>query len=160
MNSFKLLLPVLTVVSMALPAFAAGHFSFYEGNGGNDDKLGADVFDDKNQDFDLDHTDSNPLKIKDDEAKSVVIHNVRPGTKLAVFKDSKGRTEKGDWTEILVKQDVPEYTVNSFEKSYEDNVVKVSYTRQSGHLDGDVSHITVSMSPIVVRPTEEVIIMK
>lgn len=108
-----------------------GQIVFYEGNGGSQDIVHA-VEDDAGQDF---------RPRKNDEVRSVVLYNVREGAVVSVF-DSPRAERTDDFAVIHVKRQVPEYTVNTFERSYEDETVLVSYGRQNG-LDGKVSRIRI-----------------
>ncbi len=74
-------------------------------------------------------------------ARSVSLFNVRVGAVIRVYDDPKGKTSD-DWTQIVVKRSVQEICVKSFEHTYEDNDVKVTFHRNNG-LDGKVSYCRV-----------------
>ena len=59
-----------------------------------------------------------------------------------VFDSPSGNTAD-DFCVVHVKRSSPEYIVATFERSYEDDDVLVSYGRRNG-LDGKVSRIRVS----------------
>jgi hypothetical protein len=54
----------------------------------------------------------------------------------------RGRTTD-DFCVIQVKRSAPEYIVGTFERSYEDEYVLVSYARKNG-LDGKLSRIRIN----------------
>lgn len=108
-----------------------GQIVFYEGNGGSQDIVHT-TDDSAGQNF-------RPLQ--NDEARSVKLLNVRPGCTISVY-DSPGGSTKDDFCIIRVKRSSPEYTVATFERSYEDDYVLVSYARKNG-LDGKVSRIRI-----------------
>lgn len=79
---------------------------------------------------------------KNDEIRSLRLSHVRPGCVIRVF-DAPGGRRNDDWCEIAVKAYVPEVVVPSFERSYEDSFVRVTYHRKNG-LDGKVSWIEIA----------------
>jgi hypothetical protein len=109
-----------------------GDIVFYEGSGGSQDIVQT-VSDSPGQDFRPDHND---------EIASVKLLDVRPGTVISVFDDRRG-SKDDDFAVIQCKKSAPEYTVSTFERSYEDEYVLVSYGRRDG-LDGKVSRIRIS----------------
>ena len=115
----------------------AGAFVFYEGNDGLDRELGQ-VDDRAGQAYNL----KRQRILPNERARSVKLRDVRPGARLLVYDHPGGRPDKDDWTEITVKKRVDAYVVKSFESSYEDDVVKVSYRKVDG-LDGQISHVAV-----------------
>jgi hypothetical protein len=109
-----------------------GQIVFYEGNGGSQDIVhGTD--DTAGQDF---------RPRQNDEARSVKLLNVRVGCVISVFDHPRGELTD-DFSIIQVKRSAPEYTVETFEGSYEDDHVLVSYARRNG-LDGKVSRIRIN----------------
>jgi len=78
---------------------------------------------------------------RNDDARSLHINaNLPSGAVIWVCDDSKNCYDD-DFTIITLKKKVPKgdvYCVKSFERSYEDEMVKVDY-RTSGNLDGKVS---------------------
>ena len=109
-----------------------GQIIFYEGNGGSQDIVhGTD--DAPGQDF---------RPRQNDEARSVKLLNVRTGCVISVF-DSPSGESTDDFSIIQVKRSAPEYTVETFERSYEDAYVLVSHAHRNG-LDGKVSRIRIT----------------
>ena len=76
-----------------------------------------------------------------DDARSAQLLNVRAGAVIRVYDSPVGKTSD-DWTEIVVKKQVQEYCVKTFEETYEDDIVRVTYHRNNG-LDGKVSRVEV-----------------
>ena len=109
-----------------------GQIVFYEGNGGSQDIVQT-VDDSAGQDF---------RPRVNDEARSVKLLDVRAGCVISVF-DSPGGQTNDDFCVIQVKRRSPEYTVATFQRSYEDDDVLVSYARRNC-LDGKVSRIRVN----------------
>lgn len=109
-----------------------GDIVFYEGDGGSQDIVQT-VSDSPGQDF---RPDSN------DEIRSLKLLNVRAGAVISVFDDKRG-SKTDDFAVIQVKVTSPEYPVSTFERSYEDEYVIVSYGKRNG-LDGKVSRIRVN----------------
>ncbi len=109
-----------------------GEIVFYEGSGGSQDIVQT-VSDAPGQDFRPD---------KNDEIRSMRLLNVRAGAVISVF-DHKRASKTDDFAVIQCKAPAPEYTVTTFERSYEDEYVIVSYGKRNG-LDGKVSRIRVN----------------
>lgn len=76
-----------------------------------------------------------------DEARSLLFRKLKPGTIIRLYDDPAGNTGD-DWVEILVKQEVEGYCIVSLENSFEDIVIKVTFSQANG-LDGKVSLMTV-----------------
>jgi hypothetical protein len=76
---------------------------------------------------------------ENDEARSFTLSWLPAGARIMVYDDPDGRTND-DWTEIYVKQTVQSYCVPTFENSYSDAIVDVTYHPNNG-LDGKVSHL-------------------
>ena len=76
-----------------------------------------------------------------DEARSMRMYAVPIGTTISVYDSGNGGT-RDDWCEVRVKQRVKDYIVDTFERSYEDNVVRVVY-HERDNLDGKVSYIRI-----------------
>ena len=113
-----------------------GYFDFYEGNDGTQDLLAS-----------ISDRSSRTINLKkggfdNDEARSVVLRNVRAGAKLVVWDNPDGKQDD-DWCEIEVKRQVQEYIISSFERNINDEFVKVTYHRDNG-LDGKVSRIYIA----------------
>ncbi len=127
---------IIAVASVSQPAMA-GDFTFFEGINGSQNNKG-NVSDAAGQTFNLKKPHA---PVQNDEVKSVVLHDVRVGTILTVY-DSPDGKKSDDWAEIKVKKAVQQYTVNTFEKTYSDDTVDVTYTPNNG-LNGKVSRIEV-----------------
>jgi hypothetical protein len=140
-NLFKKLQNVVMLIAVAgllfvsiAPAHAAtpGHIVLYEGNGGSQDIVRTYTYTDTGL----------ATKVRpNDEARSLKLLNVRAGAVITVYDDKKGST-RDDFCVIRVKKTSPEYTVGTFERSYEDEYVTVSFGRKNG-LDGKVSFIVI-----------------
>jgi hypothetical protein len=109
-----------------------GIIAFYNGNSASQDVIQA-VEDYPGQDF---------RPREDDAIKSAKLYNVRPGCEIRVFDSGTGNMTD-DFCVINVKRAAPEYTLHSFEKSYEDEYVRVTYIPNDG-LDGKVSRVRVN----------------
>lgn len=110
----------------------SGIIAFYEGNNATQNIVQT-VEDAPGQDF---------KPVKNDEIRSAKLYNVRPGCEIRVYDDPNGSTSD-DWCIINVKRVSPEYIVGSFERTYEDEYVRVSFIRNNG-LDGKVSRIRIN----------------
>ncbi len=120
-----------------------GSFSFYEGNDATQEKLGIDVDDQPLQKYNL--KEPNKTKIPNDEARSVVLHDVKVGTRLTVCDDPEGSRDD-DYCEIKVERKFERKIIGTFEKEFSDEDVRVTYHHVKG-LDGKVSHIEVLPPP-------------
>lgn len=76
-----------------------------------------------------------------DEARSVILRDVPADRVLRVFDDPDG-SRQDDWTEIETKRDVGELLIPTFEESFDNDDVRVSYHRHNG-LDGKISRLEV-----------------
>jgi hypothetical protein len=82
-----------------------------------------------------------------DEARSISVQGVKAG-RVIEFYDSPNAYKDDDWVEILFKQDIHSfdlYQIDTFEKSYEDAYVRVTFHSHNG-LDGKVSYINSYLS--------------
>jgi hypothetical protein len=82
-----------------------------------------------------------------DETRSLALQGVKAGRVIEFYDDPYG-SKSDDWVEILVKQDVlssDRYLIYSYEFSYEDDFVKVTYHKDNG-LDGKISYINTFMA--------------
>ncbi|WNG50681.1 hypothetical protein F0U60_46080 [Archangium minus] len=130
----------LSSLQAPIETMATGTIAFYEGNGGTQTLLGT-ISDEPGQAYNL--TRSNPTGIPNDEARSLVLYNVRAGAEIRVYDSSSGATDD-DYAIITVKAaGLNGYVVQTFQQSYEDASVRVSYIRDNG-LDGKVSRIVVN----------------
>jgi hypothetical protein len=109
-----------------------GNIAFYEGNNATQNLIQA-VDDSPGQDF---------RPTKNDEIRSLKLSGVRAGAQITVFDDPSGKMSD-DFCTITVKKEIsPDYVVGTFERSYEDEYVAVSFIRNNG-LDGKVSRIRI-----------------
>ena len=108
-----------------------GQIVLYEGNGGSQDIV---------QSF-QDDAGQNSRVSPNDEARSMKLLQVRVGAVIIVYDSPDGKLND-DYCVIRVKRSSPEYTVGTFERSYDDEYVTVSYARKNG-LDGKVSRIRI-----------------
>lgn len=109
-----------------------GIIVFYEGNNGSQNIVQT-VEDTPGQNF---------RPVKNDEIRSMKLYGVRAGCEITVY-DSPDGAMNDDFTIVNVKKISPEYTVNTFERSYEDDTVIVSFIRNNG-LDGKISRIKIN----------------
>jgi hypothetical protein len=79
---------------------------------------------------------------QDDTIRSAKIFGVRPGCEIRVYDSENGGTDD-DFCIVNVKRVAPEYIVPTFERTYEDEFVRVTFIRNNG-LDGKVSRIKVN----------------
>ncbi|WP_158795937.1 hypothetical protein [Pedobacter sp. L105] len=118
----------------------SGTLIFKEGNGGTQNTV-ATITDASGQFYNL--KDKTPSNIgANDEAKSLILQNVRVGAAISVY-DAPAGDASDDYCIITVKSLVSSITVSSFETSYEDANVKVDFHHHNG-LDGKVSAIRVN----------------
>ena len=80
-------------------------------------------------------------RFQNDGARSLLFRKLKPGTIIRLYDDPAG-SAGDDWVEILVKQEVEGYCIVSLEVSFEDIVIKVTFSQANG-LDGRVSLMTV-----------------
>jgi phosphatidylserine/phosphatidylglycerophosphate/cardiolipin synthase-like enzyme len=129
------------------------YVELYEGNNATQDLLCMIAV---NQDKSLrfgDPIDGSDWKCNNDEARSALLHDV-PAGKVLRFYDDPFRSESDDWIEVIVKRAVARKYLGSFERSFEDDEVRVIYHRYDG-LDGKISAAdvaTTSMSPVPSQP--------
>jgi hypothetical protein len=135
---------IITVLSAIAPRLAvADAIVFKEGNNCTQDvvfRFTSDSFGGQYPYYNYTCADGN---YPNDEARSVYLLNVRAGVRIRVF-DNPHVKRYDDWTEIVVKRQVPRISINSFDRSYENSVVKVKAHRKDG-LDGKVSCIGVRL---------------
>jgi hypothetical protein len=82
-----------------------------------------------------------------DETRSLRMCGMVAGRAILIF-DSPSAATNDDWTEILIKKAIPGtdyYQLDSYEHSYEDEYVKVTYHADNG-LDGKVSYMRIYMT--------------
>lgn len=109
-----------------------GIIAFYDGNNGSGN-LVQTIEDTPGQNF---------RPVHNDVIRSAKLYGVRPGCQVSLFDSPDGSTSD-DFCIVNVKRVSPEYVVNTFERSYEDEYVIVSFIRENG-LDGTISRIKVN----------------
>lgn len=109
-----------------------GIIVFFEGNNGTQNIVQT-IEDNPGQNF---------KPVQNDTIRSAKIYSVRPGCEIRVFDSDNGGTDD-DFCIVNVKRVVPEYVIDTFERSYEDEYVRVTFIRNNG-LDGRVSRIKVN----------------
>ncbi|MDC0723634.1 hypothetical protein [Nannocystis bainbridge] len=110
----------------------SGIIAFYEGNDATQNIIQT-VEDAPGQDF---------KPVRNDEIRSAKFFNVRPGAEIRLYDDPSGSTSD-DFCIINVKRPAPEYIVPTFERTYEDEYVRVTFIRNNG-LDGKISRIRIN----------------
>ncbi|NLR67593.1 hypothetical protein HGH92_25035 [Chitinophaga varians] len=108
-----------------------GLIVFYEGNNGTQDIVQT-VEDVPGQNF---------QPAKHEQIRSMKLYGVRQGCRITVYDSPDGST-KDDFSVVNVKRTSPEYTVDTFERSYEDETVVVSFIRINSQ-DGKISRIKI-----------------
>jgi len=88
-----------------------------------------------------DQSFNQPVACADESARSMVLSNVPAGRVLRLYADAQGR-RTDDWLEVVVKRDIGEKAIPSFERSFADDDVTVVYHRNEG-LDGRVSRLEI-----------------
>lgn len=110
-----------------------GSLVFYEGNNATQ----------KNIAVELDYPNYTTRIIPNDEARSLLLVGVRAGAVITLY-DSKSWSTGDDYCVIRVKRLIGNRCViGSFERSYEDDDVQVTYYRNNG-LDGKVSSMKIN----------------
>ncbi len=77
-----------------------------------------------------------------DEVRSLILYDIPTGRVLRLF-DSPDGSDGDDWVEIVVKRKVSKKQIDTFERSFEDDDVRVTYYSDNG-LDGKVSRLEVA----------------
>jgi hypothetical protein len=109
-----------------------GVISFYDGDNGSRNLI-QEVEDMPGQNF----------RPRNDETfRSCILYSVRPGCAIALYHSPDG-DKNDDYCIVNVKKSSPEYTVNSFERNYEDDYVVVSYSKIAG-VYGQISRIKIN----------------
>ena len=83
---------------------------------------------------------------ENDEARAVELIDVPAGFVIRLSDDSKGKTND-DWVEIIVKNDIFTRTIDTLERSFESNDLRVIYHRDN-NLNDKVSQMAVTTYPI------------
>ena len=109
-----------------------GIIAFYEGNNASQNIVQT-IEDTPGQNF---------RPVNDDTIRSAKLYGVRPGCQIALYDAADGGMND-DFCIVNVKRNAPEYVIDTFERSYEDEYVIVSFVRNNG-LDGRISRIKVN----------------
>jgi len=78
---------------------------------------------------------------QNDGTRSMLLVNVQPEVVIRLYDNPDGEVDD-DWVEILVKQAIPDYCIGSYEQSFENDFVSVTFHDHNG-LDGKVSRLEV-----------------
>ncbi len=85
-----------------------------------------------------------------DKAHKLVLYDVPAGRVIRLYDNTDGSdgevSRKEDWAEIVVKRDVEEKRISTFEESFEDEDVRVIYHRND-NLDGELSRVEIDSTP-------------
>lgn len=127
---------------------AAGNYAeLYEGNSATQDVV-CPLF--LHRDKSLRFSDpwtGTDFPCNNDEARSILLHDVPAGKVLRFYDDGGRGFQDDDWTEIIVKRPVARKYVDTFEQSFEDADVRVIFHRDNG-LDGKISSAEVASAPV------------
>ncbi|MCW3463927.1 hypothetical protein [Chitinophaga nivalis] len=80
--------------------------------------------------------------VNNDQIRSAKLYDVRPGCEIRTYDSPSGNTDD-DFCVVLVKRSHPEYVLDTFERTYEDEYVRVVFVRNNG-LDGQISRIRIN----------------
>jgi phosphatidylserine/phosphatidylglycerophosphate/cardiolipin synthase-like enzyme len=120
----------------------------YEGNSGTGDVICAiGVNRNKNLEGFSDPLLGSQYKCDNDEASSILLHDVPAGKVFRFYDDPVRRYQEDDWVEIITNRAVSRKYINTFQQSFSDADVRVIYHRDNG-LDGKVSSAEVASSPV------------
>jgi hypothetical protein len=81
-----------------------------------------------------------------DSARSMILLNVSAPRVLRLY-DSPEGIRNDDWVEIIVKRNVVNKVIRTFERNFEDQEVKIIYHGSDNDLDGAVSRLIASYDP-------------
>ncbi len=126
---------------------AAGSYAeLYEGNSATQDVV-CPLFVGRNKSLHFsDPWTGTDFPCNNDEARSILLHDVPAGKVLRFYDDGGQGYQDDDWTEIVVKQPVSRKYIDTFEQSFEDADVKVVFHRDNG-LDGKISSADIATTP-------------
>lgn len=123
------------------------YLELYEGNGGTQDVV-CPIAITATQPISFgDPIDGYDYRCDNDEARSMLLHDVPAGKVLTFYDDPSGNYRRDDWTEVFVKRAVSRKYLDTFERSFEDDDLRVVYHRNDG-LDGKISAATIKTSGI------------
>lgn len=136
--SIALSLAAVAVIGVAQASDAASPtIDLYEGNNGSQNLVCSIPGTPRAVNFQNDS-----LGCDNDEARSLVLHDVPAGRVIRVYDSPSGATED-DWTSITVKRNISRRVIGTFQQDVDDASVRVVYHRNNG-LDGKVSRLVVS----------------
>ncbi|HEX6100660.1 MAG TPA: phospholipase D-like domain-containing protein [Thermoanaerobaculia bacterium] len=122
------------------------YLELYEGNSGTQDVV-CPMSLQRNRTHDFgDPLTGTDYRCDNDEARSMLIHNAQAGKVIRFYDDPSGDHGDDDWTEVFVKRPLSQKYVDTFERSFEDDDVRVIYHRDNG-LDGKISFADVGVTP-------------
>jgi phosphatidylserine/phosphatidylglycerophosphate/cardiolipin synthase-like enzyme len=124
----------------------ASYLELYEGNGGTQDVVCPMSLQRHRTHGFGDPLTGTDYRCDNDEARSMLIHDAPAGKVIRFYDDPDGDSGDDDWTEVLVKRPVARTYVDTFERSFEDDDVRVIYHRDNG-LDGKISFADVGVTP-------------
>ena len=116
----------------------------YEGGGGSQN-LVCSVEVGRNQRIDF----TRHSQCDNDEARSLRLYDVPAGRALLLF-DSPSGSREDDWIAIRTKRPILDKRISSFERSFEDDDVAVTFFRNNG-LNGKVSRLEITRAS-ALRP--------
>ena len=91
-------------------------------------------------------------RFANDEARSLLVNSLGPGTVIRLFDHPAGDTSD-DWVEILVKREVRGYCVGTFETSFEDDDISLRFSSADG-LDGEISLMVIDRVNVEVSSAD------
>ncbi len=125
-----------------------GRVILYEGNDCSENTIG-ETDDSTPQEINF----KERYEFENDETRSVLLINVRSGISIRLFDHPRGDLDD-DWVEIQVIGSISEVCVDSYEQSYRDNLLNVTFHEHNG-LDGKVSRLEILDDDFVIQePTK------
>lgn len=130
------------VLDQAVERIVSSELLLFEGNDCTQDVIGQ--IDDSVPQI---HNFKNVDGFENDESRSLLLVNIRPDVVVRLFDNPDGEMDD-DWVEIFVKQQIPDYCITTYEQSFEDDFVRITYYDHNG-LDGKVSRLEVRNPSVV-----------
>jgi phosphatidylserine/phosphatidylglycerophosphate/cardiolipin synthase-like enzyme len=123
------------------------YLELYEGNNATQDVVcPIAVHQNKTLRFYEPPLDGTDYRCDNDEARSILLHDIPAGRVFRFYDDPDRRYQDDDWTEIVVKRPVSRKYLSTFEQSFEDDDIRVMYHRNNG-LDGKISSFEAQSAP-------------
>lgn len=123
------------------------YLELYEGNGGTQDVV-CPIATVANKTIRFgDPLEGTDYRCDNDEARSLLLHDIPAGKSFRFYDDPGGAYQKDDWTEIITKRAVSRKYIDTFEGSFEDADVRVVFHRDNG-LDGKISYAEIFSQPV------------